>query len=183
MIIEEFQEQSDRLRARYGEKAYSKDFLDIMWGRVNHWAPGLLTKVVDDTITEHFRPLGLSGLVAAGVKLAGANPKFAAGGGAQELLPTLDCANCGGDGLVFLFDPKGYKCVFSCKSCENGRRQFTLASADFERRKARADAGETHGTVFHCAPPEEWAIPRGFTREFHDRHQNNFGSLGGADAR
>lgn len=118
----EFREQLDRLRTRYGQKAYDDDFAKILWRDIRHFSDGILQKVVDLIITEHFRPIGKSAILEI------MKQESAKRGGVQftkKIIPD-DCVDCNGDGLVFLYDLDDRKYVFSCGTCRNGTMQREL---------------------------------------------------------
>lgn len=133
MNSSEFTGQLSRLRSRFGEKAYDKDFAHLLWQDVRDYSDGSFTKAVDAIISEHFRPIGKSAIVEITKQ---ESIKGFKGQPNKSQITDSGCSNCDGFGLMYLVDSGHGKWLHSCEKCPNG---------DWQRKKTNLAPAETSG--------------------------------------
>jgi|GEM_PF-1596928 len=160
MRADDFQNQTQRLIARYGEKAYSADLLKLIWDRFGRMDPDTFRAMIDQVISEHFRPVGISTMQEISQKISNSR-SFATSGSQDSKFSTIDCDYCDTFGVLVL-EQDGYRFAFGCHKCTNGRLQVEHSQDCFRNEMRRFETGQRHDKPRPTCPPASWALQNGF---------------------
>lgn len=121
MILAEYKTQLTRLQNRYGTKTYDEEFSMQLWSKIKPVEISIFTKVVDELMGNHFRPLGVYAIMEL---VFSESEKLVASRAGATRFPFADCLYCDGHGLVKMkYQRDKRECYFACGSCQNGKKQ------------------------------------------------------------
>lgn len=126
MTQEQFIAQIDRLHNVYGEKAYPKERMDVIWEKVRHTSREQFERAITQLIGECFSPPALSRILDATGTLA-KTPKQH-----HDELESFKCDGCKDRGFDFIRD------IVTACTCLLGR---ALHPEELARLQKNYDAG------------------------------------------